>query len=94
MYFWVALLGLSGLGLGVGVALQRTRFARLPPFLNLESNREGDVFVTKIEGDCPKCDGRLQLKEDGPKNNRITVVRCSRNSNHLWRFDPTVLDDL
>jgi hypothetical protein len=94
MYLWVAILGLSGMALLIGFTLSRTRFARVPPFLNLESNRQGEVFATKIAGECPKCDGRLRLKEVGPKNHRVTVVQCSRNSEHAWRFDPTVLGEV
>lgn len=92
-YLWLLLLGLSGMSLLIGIALNRMRFARLPPFINLESNKTGEIFSTKIEGSCPKCDGVLRLREVGPKDNKITIVRCTRNPDHFWRFDPTVLGE-
>lgn len=92
-YLWLLLLGLSGTALLVGIALNRIRFARLPPFINLESNKSGEIFSTKIEGLCPKCDGVLKLRDVGPKNNKATIVRCTRNPDHYWRFDPTVLEE-
>lgn len=93
-YLWLLLLGLSGTALLIGIALDRMRFARLPHFINLESNKSGDIFITKIGGSCPKCDGALKLREVGPKGNKTTIVRCTRNPDHLWGFDPTVLGDL
>lgn len=92
-YFWLLLLGLSGTALLVGIALNRIRFVRLPPFINLESNKSGEIFSTKIEGSCPKCDGVLKLRDAGPKDNKTTIVRCTRNPDHYWRFDPTVLGE-
>ena len=93
-YLWLLLIGLCGTALIIGIALSRMRFARLPPFINLESNKSGEIFITKIGGVCPKCDGVLKLREVGPKGNKTTIVRCTRNPDHLWRFDPTVLGDL
>jgi hypothetical protein len=92
-FLWLLLLGLSGTAFLIGIALNRMRFARLPPFINLESNKSGDIFSTKIEGSCPKCDGMLKLREVGPKGNKSTIVRCTRNPDHYWRFDPTVLGE-
>ncbi|OQS30408.1 zinc ribbon domain-containing protein [Chromobacterium violaceum] len=93
-YLWMLLLGLSGTSLLIGVALNRMRFARFPPFVNFESKKSGEIFVTKIGGLCPKCDGALKLREVGPKGNKTTIVRCTRNPDHSWGFDPTVLGDL
>lgn len=92
-YLWFFVLGVSGASLAVGGILHRLRFVRLP-FGNLESNRDGHVFHTEIAGACPKCDGSLKLREVGPEKNRVTIVRCSRNPDHWWRFDPTVLGDI
>jgi hypothetical protein len=92
-FLWLLLLGLSGAALLVGISLNRMRFARLPPFINLESNKSGEIFSTKIEGSCPKCDGMLKLREVGQKDHKITIVRCTRNPDHYWRFDPTVLGE-
>ncbi|TAL87044.1 MAG: zinc ribbon domain-containing protein [Rhodanobacter sp.] len=92
-FLWLLILVLSGTVLLIGIALSRMRFARLPPFINLESNRSGEIFFTKIEGSCPKCDGVLKLREVGPKDNKYTIARCTRNPDHYWHFDPTVLGE-
>ncbi|MDD2700642.1 MAG: zinc ribbon domain-containing protein [Sideroxydans sp.] len=92
-YLWLLVLGLSGISLVVGIVLNSARFARLPPFINFESNKSGEIFITKIEGSCPKCDGVLKLRDVGQKDNRTTIVRCTRNPDHYWNFDPTVLGE-
>lgn len=75
-----------------GVLLWRSRFSRLKWF-NLESNKDGEVFLTKVGGDCPKCDGILKLADIKVSLDRSkTFVRCTRNGDHIWNFDPTVLD--
>jgi hypothetical protein len=75
-----------------GVKLSRTRFVRMKWF-NLEANKEGEIFISKVTGHCPKCDGTLSLVDlEVVKNRYKTYVRCTRNSDHTWQFDPTVLD--
>lgn len=75
-----------------GIKLWRTRFSRLKWF-NLESNIDGEVYLTKVAGSCPKCDGTLKLIDlKVTQNNSKTFVRCTRNSDHIWNFDPTVLN--
>ena len=78
----------------VGMMLVQTKHISFPPFFNLESGSDGEIYITKIEGSCPKCTGKLKLRSIGPKNNKTTVVRCTRNPDHMWSFDPTVLPDL
>lgn len=92
-YFWIFLMGLSMVTLVVGMGLSRQRFTRLSQFLTIESNKAGDVFLTKIEGKCPKCDGVLKLRDIGEKEQRATIVRCTRNPDHSWLFDPTILGE-
>ncbi len=93
--FWfVLLLSFSFFCLTIGIALSRQRFIRIPylPY-NIEADKVGKVFFTKIEGKCPLCDGRLKLRDIGPKDNKVTHVRCTRNPEHIWRFDFTVLNE-
>jgi len=92
-YFWIFLMAFSMVTLVVGMGLSRQRFTRLSQFLTIESNKAGDVFLTKIEGKCPKCDGVLKLRDIGEKEQRATIVRCNRNPDHFWLFDPTVLGE-
>ena len=57
----------SGLLFIAGICLSRQRFLRLSPLAhNLEADRQGRVFLTKIQGKCPSCDGTLKLREIGP----------------------------
>lgn len=77
-----------------GTMLIRQRFIRIPylPY-NIEADKSGRVFITKIEGDCPICDGKLKLRDIGPSDNQTTYVRCIRNPDHIWKFDFTVLKE-
>lgn len=91
-FLFLVFLALSMFILMNGIILWRTRFSRLKWF-NLESNKHGEVFLTKVAGNCPKCDGALKLVDLRVSQNSIkTFVRCSRNGDHIWNFDPTVLD--
>ncbi len=77
-----------------GVLLLKRRFSRLIQF-NLESNKHGEVFLTKISGTCPKCKGVLKLVEEKISHDKSkTFVCCARNNDHKWIFDFTVLDEL
>lgn len=78
----------------IGIMLVQTKHFSFPPFFNLETGSKGEVYITKVEGDCPKCTGKLKLRTIGQKNHKQTVVRCTRNPDHMWNFDPTVLPDL
>ena len=90
LYFF--LLAFSGFLLINGIRLSKIRFSRLKWF-NLEANNDGEIFISKISGDCPKCDGKLKLVDINVSKDRYkTFVRCTRNGDHTWNFDPTVLD--
>ena len=91
-FLFLIVLALSMFFFMNGIVLWKTRFSRLKWF-NLESNKDGEVFLTKIAGVCPKCDGTLKLVDlKVSQNSSKTFVRCSRNGDHIWNFDPTVLD--
>jgi hypothetical protein len=89
----VLLLAFTIFCLFLGNSLVRQRFVRISQSFNLEADRTGKVFVTKIEGDCPLCDGKLKLRDVGRDNNKVTCVCCTRNPDHNWKFDFTVLDE-
>jgi len=78
----------------IGITMVRQRFIRIPylPF-NFEADKSGKLFITKIEGNCPHCDGKLKLRDIGPKDNKTTYVRCTRNPKHIWNFDFTIFDE-
>jgi hypothetical protein len=92
-FLFFVVLALSMFLLFNGVILWRTRFSRLKWF-NLESNKDGEVFLTKVSGNCPKCDGALRLVDlkVSQSSSSKSFVRCSRNTDHIWNFDHTVLD--
>ncbi|MCJ8296628.1 MAG: hypothetical protein HRU06_21355 [Oceanospirillaceae bacterium] len=76
----------------IGIILWRANFLRLKWF-NLESNSDGEIFVTKMSGSCPNCEGSLKLsKLRVAPNFSKTFVRCSKNGDHIWDFDYKVLD--
>jgi hypothetical protein len=88
---WLFPITISLIAFGVGSLLSRFRFVWMPLF-NFESSKTGGVYLTKIGGDCPLCDGKLKVRLTNTQKNM--VVRCTRNPDHFWRFDPTVLKDL
>jgi hypothetical protein len=92
----LCIIGISMIMLILGIALQVQKFVNLSyTNWNIESSREGHLFITKIGGSCPKCGAELHLIETGPKNHKRTVIVCRRNpAQHRWGFDPTVLSDL
>lgn len=90
-FLWLFLIVLSFMALGVGSLLSRFRFVWMPVG-NFESSKTGEVFLTRIGGGCPLCDGKLKVRLTNPQKDM--VVRCTRNPDHSWRFDPTVLKDL
>lgn len=76
-----------------GRTLSRLRFIKLPfTQFNLEADKVGLIYLTKIGGDCPKCDGKLKLVNIKVSENHYkTMLQCTRSKSHLWDFDPTVL---
>ncbi|CAM3144263.1 zinc ribbon domain-containing protein [Vibrio mytili] len=92
-YVGLLIFALSFSLLMFGLTLKRIRFVRLPiTKYNLEANVDGLVFITKVEGACPKCDGKLELVDiKVAQDTTKTFVRCNRYGKHIWEFDPTVL---
>jgi|GEM_PF-1498054 len=95
LFFLVSLLGIivSTSLLFIGVKLKNRLFNHTAG-LTFESDKSGQAYSTKIEGPCPKCDGVLKLKNIGQRENRITILRCTRNPEHWGPFDPTQLGTL
>jgi len=93
-FFFIVSMVVGAILFPIGMVLVQTKHLSFPPFFNLESGSRGEIYITKVEGSCPKCTGKLKLRSIGPKNNKTTVVRCTRNPDHMWGFDPTVLPDL
>jgi ssDNA-binding Zn-finger/Zn-ribbon topoisomerase 1 len=92
-FFFIVSLAISMIVLMNGVMLWKTKFSRFIWF-NLES-KDSQVYVTKLGGECPKCDGVLKLANVKISENHYkTYTRCSRNRDHKWDFDPTKLDSL
>ncbi|AYP22507.1 zinc ribbon domain-containing protein [Pantoea agglomerans] len=62
------LIGFSLFLLSLGFLLKKFRFVHLLFGTNVESDKSGYVYITKVGGDCPLCDGQLKLSNFGPKN--------------------------
>ncbi|OBQ56753.1 zinc-ribbon domain-containing protein [Halodesulfovibrio spirochaetisodalis] len=72
----------------IGLALHKYRFLRMGWF-NIRAQKNGNLLLTRVSGNCPTCDGRLHLADI----EKQTIVQCSRNPDHIWRFDYTIFDD-
>ncbi|HHW8808315.1 TPA: zinc-ribbon domain-containing protein [Salmonella enterica] len=92
-FIYYILMAVSFIIFAIGVVLKQYRF--LPLFFqrNVEADKSGYIYITQLSADCPVCDGELKIKNLGPKENRKTYLRCTRNPDHLFLFDPTILDD-
>ncbi|MGC0839317.1 zinc-ribbon domain-containing protein [Pantoea agglomerans] len=88
------LIGFSLFLLSLGFLLKKFRFVHLLFGTNVESDKSGYVYITKVGGDCPLCDGQLKLSNFGPKNKKQLLLCCTRNPEHRSPFDPTILKDL
>lgn len=85
---------LSAIILLLGFFLHKDRFVNLL-VTNIEADKNGNLYLTKVGGICPKCGSKLKLSNVGPKDHKILMVVCCRNpSQHRWGFDSTVLPDL
>lgn len=45
---------------------------------SIECSSAGDVYLTKLEGICPKCKGKLKIIRN--------QIRCLENSEHKWNL--------
>lgn len=75
----------------IGVELKRKRFIHFP-FGNFEADKEEKIFITKLNGICPFCGGKLRYTESSDYSQQYFI--CMRNTNHLFSFDYTELDNI
>lgn len=47
---------------------------------SLEVSPSGDLYITKLEGTCPTCSGKLKIAKKSSK----TYIICEKNENHVW----------
>ena len=47
---------------------------------NLECSSAGDVYLTQLQGICPKCKGSLKIV----KKNNTKKIQCDKNDSHIW----------
>lgn len=77
-----------------GITLHVSRFTRIGWF-NIETDTHGKIYLTKVQGICPRCAAKLFLAKVGSEDDRKIMVLCNRNPRqHRWEFDPTQLPDL
>jgi len=49
---------------------------------NLECSSAGDVYLTQLQGICPKCKGALKIV----RKNSTKKILCDKNSSHIWNL--------
>ena len=49
---------------------------------NLECSSAGDVYITQLQGICPKCKGSLKIV----KQNNTKKILCDKDNNHIWNL--------
>ncbi|WP_072679413.1 hypothetical protein [Arcobacter sp. LA11] len=47
---------------------------------SIESSPSGDIFVTKLHGQCTICLGELRIV----KNKKGTFIQCKEDKSHTW----------
>jgi len=67
--------------LGISALLMFKRILYFGKY-NLECSSAGDVYLTQLQGICPKCKGSLKIvKKDNTKK-----ILCDKNDNHIWNL--------
>jgi len=49
---------------------------------NLECSSAGDIYLTQLQGICPKCKGELKIVR---KNNTKKIL-CDEDLSHIWNL--------
>lgn len=90
---WVTIT--SMLLLLTGAIFQRSKYITLFFGRTIEKDKENNLYITRIEGECGLCKHPVKVKTIGSKEARQTVVMCTNNPDqHRWPFDPTVPGDV
>lgn len=63
--------------------------------INIETDKGGRLYFTKVGGKCPKCGSPTGLSTRVIDGRKTELVSCERNpQQHFWGFDFTVLSDI
>lgn len=65
--------------LGISVLLMLKKILYFGKY-NLECSSAGDVYLTQLQGICPKCKGSLKIV----KKNNTKKIQCDKNDSHIW----------
>lgn len=85
------IIGVVLLKAGVHLFWQKN-FQLYPSLWFLYSISDGSVFLARVEGDCPRCSGKLILAYDDSKPKKLLIC-CTRNPKHSDPFSfKTLLD--
>ena len=75
--------------------LKHRKFFYIPLLkINLEVDKNGRIYKTKIIGKCGICNGSANVRKYGPEDDRKVRIVCTENPDHHWDFDKTELQDL
>lgn len=95
------LLCCSGMLLVWGFQLKKRHFVRPFPFtglpgvdFNIECTRSGDLWLSRICGLCPHCEGTLRVVDTYASKRLETYLICENNPKHRVFFDPTKVEKL
>lgn len=80
-------------------ALKQSGFTdTMPPFRKafFEADASGDIFITKLSGECPYCRSKLELRVVGDwREHTEEIFVCKKNSEqHRFRLDHTMLPEI
>ncbi|MFA9375013.1 MAG: hypothetical protein ACERKK_12745 [Poseidonibacter sp.] len=69
----------------MSIILMKKRILYLGKY-NLECSVAGDVYLTQLQGICPKCKGFLKIsKKDGVK-----IIQCQTQNDHIWNLEEKI----
>lgn len=92
--WWFWLIIPFGAALMIGYRLLRKRFVSIAGWFNVESDKHGSVYITTLGGDCPVCNGEIELKDVGAKREIKIVIQCKADPTHRWGFNSADLEEL
>lgn len=77
--FWL-IFGILNAALFIGAYILQDKSILYFGEKSLECSSAGDLYITKIEGSCPKCKSKLKVLKKGHK----AYIICEKDDSHIW----------